>query len=262
MIAVSTMVNHVRSVLIWTCTTEKLLDVEWTRSGSNNPASLPRFKALDDKCDRIDKLKQVGNVWGNGGKANVRGCLYVDQCFDNMCNRDDMATTFSWLKVRPLQNKVRFSSSLKVTCQILLGALFLIWIENWFTVECYKFRVKPPSAAASTGLIGALDCRSTKLWFDDGQRCEPARPACWLGIFWLESFRGLTCIVLASHTLLSARQLCLQLCGSFDEFEDWPENRTQTYPAIQNASRTTNSPYWRGSEIWFACTSLRLLTFR
>merc|ERR1711935_314632 len=48
--------------------------IEWTRSGSNNPASLPEFKALDDKCDRIDKLKQVGNVWGNGGKVNVRGC--------------------------------------------------------------------------------------------------------------------------------------------------------------------------------------------
>ena len=138
-----------------------------------------------------------------------------------------MATTFSWLKVRPLQNKVRFSSSLKVTCQILLGALFLIWIENWFTVECYKFRVKPPSAAASTGLIGALDCRSTKLWFDDGQHCEPTRPACWLGIFWLESFRGLTCIVLASHTLLSARQLCLQLCGSFDEVEGWTKKKLQ-----------------------------------
>ena len=50
--------------------TTSIIDTEWTRSGSNNPASLPEFKDITEDCIEIERTARVGNLWeGNGGQV-------------------------------------------------------------------------------------------------------------------------------------------------------------------------------------------------
>ena len=46
-----------------------ITDTEWTRSGSNNPDSLPEFKDITEDCEEIERTARVGNLWENGGQV-------------------------------------------------------------------------------------------------------------------------------------------------------------------------------------------------
>ena len=74
------------------------IDVEWTRSASNNPTSLDSpFVALGDeeKCEKVVRTVQVGSVWEDMRITNITGCRRVNHCFADYCNDGDILDAFA-----------------------------------------------------------------------------------------------------------------------------------------------------------------------